>query len=93
MRTRPGTCGGGRNVTIPRRRVSIGYRYLWFLKRTQEVAGSSPTSSIRETPAKTGVSYSRVETAGAVVIVLVIVAAAGGLTSQTVAPMPPPLFR
>jgi hypothetical protein len=37
MRTRPGTCGGGRNVTIQRRWVSIRYRYLWFLKRTQEV--------------------------------------------------------
>jgi hypothetical protein len=37
MRTRPGTCGGGRNVTIQRRWVSIRYRYLWLLKRTQEV--------------------------------------------------------
>jgi hypothetical protein len=37
MRTRPGTCGGGRNVTIQRRRVSIRYRYLWFLKRAQEL--------------------------------------------------------
>jgi len=37
MRTRPGTCGGAPNVTLQRRSVSIRYRYLWFLKRTQEV--------------------------------------------------------
>jgi hypothetical protein len=37
MRTRPGTCRGGRNVTVQRRWVLIRYRYLWFLKRTQEV--------------------------------------------------------
>jgi hypothetical protein len=36
MRTRPATCGG-RNVTIQRRWVLIRYRYLWFLKRAQEV--------------------------------------------------------